>query len=81
MANNKKKLPESNEKVDLTDIKEELENYIDIKIRKEFNEELERTHKKILREKNLKIFYNRIIIAILLVLIVYLVFLLCLVLS
>ena len=60
----------------IEEIKEELNKYIDDKIKKEFTAELERSHKRLLREKNIKILTKNIIITFLLLIIVYLVYVL-----
>ena len=44
------------EKIDLTNIKEELQGYIDIKIKKSIDEELDKSNRRLIREKNKKIF-------------------------
>ena len=63
-------------KVDLTEIKNELTNYVNEEIKKGFNEEVKRINNKLVREKNKKIVFRNIIILILLVIIGFLVYLL-----
>ena len=64
------------EKVDLTEVKEELKEYIEVQVKKGISEELEKTNKKLLREKTKKIICKNIIIIILLAIICFLLFLL-----
>jgi len=72
----KAKEVEKKEKVDLTSIKEELKDYVDLQIKKGFNEELEKSNKRLIREKNKKILFKNIVIIILLALVCFLLFLL-----
>ena len=58
------------------DLKEELENYIDDKINKTFIDELDKTNRKLLREKSRKIIWKNIFIIILLAIIGFLLYLL-----
>ena len=67
---------ENNQELDLTKIKEDLECYIDLQIKKGLNEELEKTHNKLIREKNRRIFFKNFTILILLCIIGFLVYLL-----
>ena len=62
--------------VDLTGIKDELKEYVDLQIKKGFNEELEKANKRLIREKNKKIIFKNITIIILLALVCFLLFLL-----
>ena len=62
--------------VDLEAIKSELDDYIDIQIRKKVEEELEKTNKRIWREKNRKLFFKNVVIIILVLVIAYLLFIL-----
>lgn len=64
------------ESIDIDCLKEELNKYIDDKVRKEFTSELERANKRLLREKNIKILSKNIVITLLLLIIVYLVYIL-----
>lgn len=72
----KAKEGEKKEKVDLTSIKEELKDYVDLQIKKGFTEELEKSNKRLIREKNKKILFKNIVIIILLAVVCFLVFLL-----
>ena len=74
MANTK--IQENKENIDLNEIKEELTDYINIQIKKNFNEEWERANKILIKEKNKKIFIKNIEIIILLCLICFLSYLL-----
>ena len=67
---------EVKESIDLSGIKEELTDYIDIQLKKELNAELEKSNKRLIREKNKKIFWNNVIIIILLAIIIFLLYLL-----
>lgn len=62
------------ENTDLSKVKEELTNYIDDKIKKSFNEELDKANKKLIREKNKKILFRNVIIILLLAIIGFLLF-------
>lgn len=64
------------EEIDLTKVKEELTDYIDLQIKKSFKEELERTYNKIIREKKRRLFFKNIIILILLCVIIFLLYIL-----
>ncbi len=61
-----RKVEEKNEIVDLVKIKEELTDYIDLQIRKEFADEIDRVNKRVIREKNKKILFRNIVIILLL---------------
>jgi len=74
MAKANKNIEEDN-KMDINGVKEELKDYIDIKVRKSINEELERTNRRIIREKSRKLLFKDIIILLLLVVIGFLLFL------
>ena len=67
---------EKKEEIDVTKLKKELTNYVDTQIKRSFNEEVEKANKKLIREKNKKIFAKNIVIVILLCLVVFLVYLL-----
>lgn len=67
---------EIKEPFDIETIKSELDDYIDIQIRKKVEEELEKTNKRIWREKNRKLFFKNVIIIILTLIIIYLLFIL-----
>ncbi|MBQ1812991.1 MAG: hypothetical protein II119_03465 [Bacilli bacterium] len=67
---------EAKEGIDVTKLKKELTNYVDTQIKKGFNEELEKANKKVIREKNKKIFVKNVVIIILLCLIAFLLYLL-----
>ena len=73
MARVKKEVKE--EKIDLTDIKDELQVYIDKEIKKGFKGEIDKLNRKVINEKNKKIYFRDIIIVLLLLLIVYLLYL------
>ena len=66
---NKEIKEEKEETIDLTLIKEELKDYVDIKLKNSFNEELERSNRRLIREKNKKILFRNIVILVLLVII------------
>ena len=79
----KKKVAENNEKkdkkeetIDIDSLKEELNKYIDESIKRNFNYELEKSYKRTIRDKNLKILIKNIVITVLLLIIVYLVYIL-----
>ena len=77
MAKAKEEVKEvKKEKVDLTKVKEELKEYIDLQIKKGFTEELEKSNKRLVREKTKKIIFKNILIIILLAVICFLIFLL-----
>ena len=63
-------------KINMDEIKEDLEKYVDDKINKVFIDELDKTNRKLLREKSKKIFIKNIVIIILLLIIGFLVYLL-----
>lgn len=63
-------------KVDVESIKNELKSYVDESVSKTFFEELEKTNKKLIREKNKRLFWKNIIIVILLLIIGFLTYLL-----
>jgi len=65
-----------NENIDLEKIKEELTDYVDLKIKKEMNEEIEKANKRVLREKNKKIMFRNVVIIILFLIIIFLLYLL-----
>ena len=65
-----------NENIDLEKIKEELTDYVDLKIKKEINEEIEKANKRVLREKNKKIMFRNVVIIILFLIIIFLLYLL-----
>lgn len=69
MANTKK---ENKETVDLTTIKEELTDYINIQIKKNFTEEVEKANQRLIKEKNKKIFVRNIVILLLFFIIIFL---------
>lgn len=64
------------ETVNLENIKTDLTAYIDEQIKKGFTEELERSNKRLIREKNKKIFWKNIIIILLIALVGFLLYLL-----
>lgn len=64
------------EKIDGNKIKEELEKYIDEKINKTFIEELDKSNRRLIREKSRKIIWKNIVILILLALSGFLLYLL-----
>ena len=63
-------------KVDVESIRNELKNYVDEKVNKTFFDELDKTNKKLIREKSRRLFWKNIIIIILLLIIGFLVYLL-----
>lgn len=72
MANTKKE----KDLVDISKVKEELTDYVNIQIQKGFTAELERANKRLIKEKNKKIMKKNIIILLLLILVCYLLYLL-----
>lgn len=72
MANTKKE----KDLVDISKVKEELTDYVNIQIQKSFTAELERANKRLIKEKNKKIMKKNIIILLLLILVCYLLYLL-----
>ena len=71
-----KKVTKKKENIDTDLLKEELYSYIDESIKKNFNLELERSYKRTIRDKNIKIIVKNMVITILLLVIVYLVYIL-----
>ncbi len=69
-------IKEEKEELDLTKVKEELTDYIDLQIKKGFTEELEKAHNKLIREKNKRLFFKNIWIIFLLCLSAFLIYLL-----
>lgn len=63
-------------KVDVDSIKKELQGYVDERVNKIFLEELEKTNKKLIREKSRRIFWKNVVIIILLLLVGFLIYLL-----
>ena len=72
----KKKTNVKKEEFNLDEVKEELTIYIDKEIKKSIDDKLEKSYKKIIREKKRKIFFKNIIILLLTALVLYLVYLL-----
>ena len=64
------------EKFDKEALVHELKEYVDERVNDTFFDELERTNKKLIREKSKKIFWKNIIIILLLLIIGFLVYLL-----
>ena len=64
------------ENIDIDSLKKELDYYIDEAVKKNINLELERSYKRTIREKNIKIIIKNMVITILLLVIVYLVYIL-----
>ena len=58
--------------IDVDAIKEELQDYVTIQVKKQFDSEMEKTTKKHIREKNRKIFFKNITILFLLMIIMIL---------
>lgn len=71
-----KKVEEKKEEIDVSKLKKELINYVDIQIKKGFNEEVEKANRRVIREKNKKIFVKNIVIILLLCLVIFLLYLL-----
>ena len=71
-----KKETVKNEKIDIDSLKKELNIYIDETIRKSINLELEKSYKRTIRDKNIKIIIKNMVITVLLLIIVYLVYVL-----
>ena len=76
MAKAKEIKEEHQQELDLTKVKEELTDYVILQIMNGLNEELEKTHNKLIREKNRRIFFKNFTILILLCVIGFLVYLL-----
>ncbi len=76
--NNKVEIKENkaNEEINLENIKIELKDYVDIRIKNEVENEVTNINKKIVSEKNRRLFFKNVIIFILLVIIGFLIFLL-----
>ena len=69
MANKKTdevKVVKKEEKIDLEEIKKELTDYVDDKIRTELVENIERANKRVIKEKNIKIIWRDFLVLILL---------------
>ena len=64
------------EEIDLIKVKEELTEYVNLEIKKNFKEELEKAYNKIIRVKSRKIVFNNFIIILLLCVIGFLTYLL-----
>ena len=64
------------ESIDIDALKKELNTYIEEAVRKNMNLELERSYKRTIRDKNMKLIVKNMIITILLLVIVYLVYIL-----
>lgn len=69
MAKTTKTTKTKEEKIDLTGVKDELKGYVDISIKKAIKEELDKSNKRLIREKNKRILTRNIIILILLIII------------
>ena len=76
MANKKEVEKKNTEKDDITKVKEELKSYVDEKIRIELLDGIERTNKRVIREKNRTIAFKNLFIIILFSAIVFLLYLL-----
>ena len=63
-------------KVDIDLFRDELKSYVDEKVNQTFFDELEKTNKKLIREKSRRLFWKNIIIVLLLLIIGFLVYLL-----
>ena len=64
------------EKIDLSKINKDVKEYVDLLVKKDLTNEVEKANKRLLREKNRKILFKNIIIIILIVVIGFLVYLL-----
>lgn len=64
------------EKIDLSKINKDVKEYVDLLVKKDLTNEVEKANKRLLREKNRKIFFKNLIIIILIVVIGFLVYLL-----
>ncbi len=62
-------------KFDLDSLKDELKDYITLEIKKEFNDEVERVNKKLIKEKSRSILWKNIFIVILILIIGFLLYL------
>ncbi len=67
---------EKKEEFDLTKIKEEIKDYVDLQVKKGIRDELDKTYNKIIRQKKRKIFFKNLLILILLCIIGFLIYLL-----
>ena len=70
----KEEVKEEVKKVDLSSIKEELKDYVDLEIKKNFKGEIDRANRKLINEKNKKIYSRDIVIVLLLLVIVFLIY-------
>ncbi|MBR1413234.1 MAG: hypothetical protein IJ574_01005 [Bacilli bacterium] len=70
------KTVEKTEKIDVKKIKSELNEYIDKEIKRNFLEELEKSNKRLIKEKSRKVIFRDIVIILLVAIIVYLLYLL-----
>ena len=60
------------EKIDLNKINNDLKEYVNILVKKDLSIEVEKANKKLIREKNRRLFYRDVIIILLIVIIVFL---------
>ena len=67
---------EKKEEFDLTKIKEEIKDYVDLQVKKGIRDELDKTYNKIIRQKKRRIFFKNLLILILLCIIGFLIYLL-----
>ena len=73
---NQKTEDNTNNSVDIEKIKEDLNDYIIVQVKKEIEQTIDKDYKKEIKEKNRRIFFGNILLFIMLVAIIYLVFLL-----
>ena len=71
-----KKVNKKEDNINIDLLKEELSKYINETIKKEFTAELERSNRRLIREKNIKIITKNMVITVLLLIIVYLIYVL-----
>ena len=76
MANSKVKKAEEKSELNVEELKSELKDYIRGEVKTSFNDELDKSYKRFIREKNRKIIFRNIIIILLLAIIGYLSYLL-----
>ena len=76
MARNSKEVTFKEEKINIEEIKNELKDYVDLKIKNSVDTEVINANKKLLKEKNKRLLFKNIVIIILLVVIGFLIYIL-----